>query len=616
MSSTNLDETAALRQALNSVTCAKRGNVFCMLRGKSVWQPDKGFPKKVGVKQIGSIRCADPKAECIFNEYFLSEYPEFKNWHVYREGRGQYRFEKKSEAELQQPSPEIKRGRRPSAAEAAVPSGLEQGRRGAVYLLRSFFESTDSGKILKELLPPYWYERLLLLLCTGIMHGFEYQELLSKCREFCSSHVGFAVDSFDESTLDGLIKVLETKLAFEQLFKRKAELLKEQDKAVSPVVYDSWSFTAVGGPYVNLLTLIDEKTAELYDVIVYPDLSCILDDEVDELAEVQNAAAKLSLRSRALSMVSSRFSCTVAEFTLMFSNGCDFLVGRDALKGRLKRWALEEAEDLSAGLGISIMDDKNKAFSYASTREIQWSYPDKTQDGAKKRSPLYLHFIFSQQEDREFMYLCDRALADLNSCCPEGDADTCADLSLSAVTLLKRGIFRYDADKKRYVYVPEKLREARLLAGISLLASSFCADPCEALTLYEQQYKVREGYGALPDPADSGSRDDELSTALGIRETCRLMLSALLSEFEQKLKLKYKEFCTVRRDVVKGILPENSLREYLTALDGIEAKRQADGSFAALDERALKDLSDGVTDFIKWLGFEPMKAVPGGRAGR
>ncbi|MBO8415655.1 MAG: hypothetical protein IAB19_04660 [Proteobacteria bacterium] len=603
--SSNQDETAALREALHGVCCVKRKYSYALVKGRSIWLPDKGYPKKVDRVNIGSISLDDPRGECVFNEAFFSGHPEFKNWHVYRAGPGDYRFAKRTEEELRQPLPVLKRGRRKAAARAAVSlAEPEQGRWGAVYFLRSFYANTTSGKILKELLEPYWYERLLLLLCTGMFHGFEYQELTAKCREFCGSHIGFALDKFDGSTLDGLINELSARKVFDHLFSRKVELLRLQENNVNPVVYDCNCSMALGGAYLNLLTLIDEDSGELYDVKVYPEFD-ELQGEADELAQMQQACRDLKVKARALRMVSSRFSFAADELTRLLTCCCDFLVGVEPLNKFFKGLVLKEGKALLKGSGISIIDDKNRACNFASTRVAASSLFDPKLSGDKDR-PVYLHFIFQQQKDREFMYFWDRALGELNAKFPQGGAEDCPALGISTAALLERGLAQYSPEDKRYVYVEKALTRARISSSVLVLASSFCTDPGEALRLFGQVYQVREGYGALPDNA----AQYKVTAAVEQRETCRLLLCALLSEFEQQLRLKLKEFYACRHSagMLEKIQPEITLPELLSELDHIEAKRQADGSFVALDRKMLSDLSADAAGFINWLGLKPIEA--------
>ena len=69
---------------LKDVVCSKKKYAYALLQGKSVWNAEKGYCDKEKQIQIGSIRESDGIGECIFNERFLSENPQFRRWRVFR----------------------------------------------------------------------------------------------------------------------------------------------------------------------------------------------------------------------------------------------------------------------------------------------------------------------------------------------------------------------------------------------------------------------------------------------------------------------------------------------------------------------------------------------------
>ena len=73
---------------LKDVVCSKKKYAYALLQGKSVWNAEKGYCDKEKQIQIGSIRESNGIGECIFNERFLSENPQFRRWRVFRVAKG------------------------------------------------------------------------------------------------------------------------------------------------------------------------------------------------------------------------------------------------------------------------------------------------------------------------------------------------------------------------------------------------------------------------------------------------------------------------------------------------------------------------------------------------
>ena len=127
---------------LKDVVCSKKKYAYALLQGKSVWNAEKGYCDKEKQIQIGSIRESDGIGECIFNERFLSENPQFRRWRVFRVAKGQYEYRRKSADEMRKPQ-EVKR------KTAARP--VKSAKFGAEYFLRRFFERSATGRHLKAL---------------------------------------------------------------------------------------------------------------------------------------------------------------------------------------------------------------------------------------------------------------------------------------------------------------------------------------------------------------------------------------------------------------------------------------------------------------------------------
>ena len=147
---------------LKDVVCSKKKYAYALLQGKSVWNAEKGYCDKEKQIQIGSIRESDGIGECIFNERFLSENPQFRRWRVFRVAKGQYEYRRKSAEEMRAPR-EVKR----------KPAGrpVKPAKFGAEYFLRRFFERTSTGRHLKALTDKSQYELFLTLLLTVMLYG-------------------------------------------------------------------------------------------------------------------------------------------------------------------------------------------------------------------------------------------------------------------------------------------------------------------------------------------------------------------------------------------------------------------------------------------------------------
>ena len=75
---------------------------YSLFVAESFWNAEKGYADKTNKRQIGCIKSADGNGECIFNERFLKERPEFLKWRFFRVGKGKYEFERRNADEIKQ----------------------------------------------------------------------------------------------------------------------------------------------------------------------------------------------------------------------------------------------------------------------------------------------------------------------------------------------------------------------------------------------------------------------------------------------------------------------------------------------------------------------------------
>ena len=73
---------------------------YSLFVAESFWNAEKGYADKTNKRQIGCIKSADGNGECIFNERFLKERPEFLKWRFFRVGKGKYEFERRNADEI------------------------------------------------------------------------------------------------------------------------------------------------------------------------------------------------------------------------------------------------------------------------------------------------------------------------------------------------------------------------------------------------------------------------------------------------------------------------------------------------------------------------------------
>lgn len=66
----------------------KIGRIYASCRRIPYGTWKSTIANKVNKRQIGSIKSSTGLGECIFNERFLSEHPEFRKWHVFRNRTG------------------------------------------------------------------------------------------------------------------------------------------------------------------------------------------------------------------------------------------------------------------------------------------------------------------------------------------------------------------------------------------------------------------------------------------------------------------------------------------------------------------------------------------------
>ena len=314
---------------LKDVVCSKKKYAYALLQGKSVWNAEKGYCDKEKQIQIGSIRESDGIGECIFNERFLSENPQFRRWRVFRVAKGQYEYRRKSADEMRKPQ-EVKR------KTAARP--VKSAKFGAEYFLRRFFERSATGRHLKALTDKSQYDLFLTLLLTVMLYGAKgLAWMTEKVRK---EHCGLYGKKIDKDTILRLFKKMEQDNTVGAVMKAKCrEAGSRKEQSVTLALDDtnidfygrkndkarygkSKSGNAV--PIVNLLTLMDQITHELYGVMSYS-------GDVTDVSTVESVCRQLMYQGdgglkNKLRLICDRGYWSVFNLSTMLDHGCGFLV--------------------------------------------------------------------------------------------------------------------------------------------------------------------------------------------------------------------------------------------------------------------------------------------------
>lgn len=624
----------SLKEHLVGVCRVRRQYSYCLIKGKSVWLKDRGYPTKTDCVQIGVIRLDDPDEECLFNEAFLNAHPEFRMWRVFREGRGSYRFVRKTKEELANPPAPLRPGRprkRPAAdaaqAEASVvdtaaAEEVKTGKFGAIYVLRSFFESSLTGRMLKRLIPDRFYEVFMTILSTGMLYGFRNQAW--QCNAVLRDHVWLNVDNVDKDTIQRLFHYLDKNRIFERLFQLKADWVNTHNQELVTIALDGTNVDIKGtninkaqfgksksgkdSKIINLLTLLDQHSKELYGVLTYG-------GAVNDVSTIESICRGFHYnRMRNIRFICDRGYWSIFNVSTMLDYGYNFLLNCNTSRSsRIQKMILQEAPKLMRSIGTPVSHEAGGPRQFASTREVEWSYTSTTRaPGTRMRAKLYLHFIFSNEIDQALKNKLDQSLEELNNAYWQGKKDHTwvqnepqhhhhPDLQSRHYELFDQQLIQFDKELDRFIFNWPKVMQHRFLTAARVLVSSFCKDPKEAAELYRNRNNVEVNYGILKNNFDA--RALKASTEKTVDG--KLGLAAICTELELQLRQHIKDYNAALPPAGQVRLPCNSLRAALSELDSIEA---------VVDRKNRQLLVKGGVlnshnELMKALGVKPLSAM-------
>ena len=575
---------------LKDVVCSKKKYAYALLQGKSVWNAEKGYCDKEKQIQIGSIRESDGIGECIFNERFLSENPQFRRWRVFRVAKGQYEYRRKSADEMRKPQ-EVKR------KTAARP--VKSAKFGAEYFLRRFFERSATGRHLKALTDKSQYDLFLTLLLTVMLYGAKgLAWMTEKVRK---EHCGLYGKKIDKDTILRLFKKMEQDNTVGAVMKAKCREAGSRKEQSVTLALDGTNIDFYGRkndkarygksksgnavPIVNLLTLMDQITHELYGVMSYS-------GDVTDVSTVESVCRQLMYQGdgglkNKLRLICDRGYWSVFNLSTMLDHGCGFLVNcNTARSNKIKQLILEHAANLQGYNGTAIFrgdepDGAEAELLTAVTLNKEWSYTKTTAAGRapfKTRAKIYVHIIFSHSIYRNALEHYGHSVAELNEIYREAQKEGSWKpaeekhrfhelLTGKHLSLFDDNLIKYDAEQQRFVLKMAAVTEKCRLTASRVLVSDFCTDAAEADRIYRMRSNIEIGYrlnkstmeGRVSGKSASGSFDG------------MMFLTAVAVEMSMQIRQKFKDYNAKLPLKERVYLPHNSLRCLMHTLDGVEA---------------------------------------------
>ena len=594
---------------LKDVVCSKKKYAYALLQGKSVWNAEKGYCDKEKQIQIGSIRESDGIGECIFNERFLSENPQFRRWRVFRVAKGQYEYRRKSAEEMRAPR-EVKR--------KTEGRPVKPAKFGAEYFLRRFFERSSTGRHLKALTDKSQYELFLTLLLTVMLYGSKgLAWMTEKVRK---EHCGLYGKKIDKDTILRLFKRLERENTVGAVMKAKCLEARNKKEHIVTLALDGTNIDFCGrkndkarygksksgneAPVVNLLTLMDQNTHELYGVMTYP-------GDVTDVSTVESVCRQLMYQGGGelknnLRLICDRGYWSVFNLSTMLDHGCGFLVNCNiARSNKIKQLISENVSNLQGYNGVSVFrgdepDGAEPELLTAITLNKEWSYTKTTAPGRapfKTRAKIYVHILFSHAIYRNALQHYGHCVAELNeiyhealkegSWKPSGDKHRFHELlTAKHLSLFDDNLIKYDTQHQRFVLKMAAVTEKCRLTASRVLVSDFCSDAAEADRIYRMRNNIEIGYrlnkntmeGKVSGKSTPGSFDG------------MMFLTAVAVEMAMQIRQKFKDYNAKLPLKDRIRLPHNSLRCLMHTLDGVEA-------IVDEDKRELI-IQGGVTDEI------------------
>ncbi len=441
---------------------------------------------------------------------------------------------------------------------------------GSVYVLRNFFEASPTGSILKKLMTPQGYEGLLTVLIKAVLCGLQ-----DAAREgssiALSDHAGLSAASIDKDTLQDLLQYLEKEHIFDQLFQEKARRCQELHAVA--LTGREQSGSAMDSGSINLLTLLDQDTAELYAATAYASAG-------NDWSTLESICRQFFPGLHQLPLIGDR-NWSMFNVSTLLEHDQQFLLccNDPSSSRRLREMILEEAEDLSCSCGETIpAQQAGQHALHASSREVEWPDCSTTEDaGSQQRSKVYLHFFFNHDLDFAHWKDLDTALSELNAIYAKAVKNGSwrqheqhphhPELSLRHYNLFAQQLIVFNAVHKRFSFDIPALIQHRFLYATRVLISNFCSDPVEACKLYQSRAEIERNYHILTHHFAAGA----LNTATDRSLTCKLTLAALCTELELQLRRRIEEYNEARPLSGQIKLIDHSLQATLQDLDSIEA---------------------------------------------
>lgn len=459
----------------------KAGSVYYVYTYKNVWDRELKRSKRGESKKIGTILGGQKDGKIRFDEAFLQEHPEFRNYQVERKGKD-YVFTQISEEGIT----------------------LEQVRNikklhaGATWALDQIVADSPVGEFLKECFPRNKdYKKILSLAYFLILNqnnSVSFYESFAETTRLPYSR------PLSPSAVTRLFQRIELRDVRRYFLLMRSYLQEDEDNKII-LALDSTSISSYSTrlthieygknkdddalPQLNVLFLVDQKSGlpifyRFYDGNV-PDVSTIRHTIADQA--LLNMKSVVLVADKGYNSVKNINDCLINKVEFIFNvrlgtKGC---LARELIDEHRKEFA-----DLNSG---DPYIRKNIA-----TAKVNWKYDPRPVDGKpasnSATAELYYHMFYDPVIYQEAANKLTESLLTIKKKLLENEALT------EQEEELKEKFFRNDKEKG-LIIVNRRVDDYLKYKGFRVLVTDSEKDPVKAWTAYADRWRVEDAFATL-----------------------------------------------------------------------------------------------------------------------